>query len=1669
MKKLFLQLCFFMTLAPVVQAQILVNGQTRFGNEWIDHEKTYLKIKVTEDGWYRLTGAQLQSAGFSIERPASELQLWWMGEAVPLVRSTNAVMTGGDYIAFYGRRNRSELDRHLFEEPERDMLNPHYSMFSDTSAYFLTWGQTGSPDYAQLDNDLSNPPPKEEWYRHTERKVFNDAAYYKKYDSENLVAFSDYDNGEGFASTARPNHNITFNPDPAATTDEDARLYLHVFSERTANELTIAFNGKEYVRKNISAPTHFIKEEISLPLNELTPNSSLNIRDERQNRLQYALAFAELTYPRPFDAGGAAFFAFDLPAGPERYFEIDNFDGSGGNVWVYDLDHQQKIKAALEGSTARFILPATGSATRLLLINEQTGFREVNELSVAPFDPLKTDNETQFLIITHSGLFSGSGGADPVQEYAAYRSSEAGGGYRTRVLTVDQLYDQFAYGIFNHPLGIQNFGQYAAQNWPDLKYVLLLGHGYSYVFNRKGSAGLAQNHFVPTFGYPGSDNMMLAPPGSITPSFAVGRVAANTAAEVSAYLAKLKKYEAQLARANSLEDRLWRKRVLHIVGGSNAEQQQEFKFYLDNMGGALTSNGFGAFLNTVSKDNDEAVQQSTSQRVVQAVNEGVAIKAFLGHGGVTNTDFGLDNPLLFDNEERYPLIFSLGCLTGFLFDQQKSLSESFVLAPERGGIGYIASGGFAYAYSLDILTEDFYRLLGTEEYYTASVGEIVRRMRQNAEQEADIWTFRLAEQLTYHGDPALKMNLYKGPDYTIDIESVRISPSQLTTRQDSFHLRFDILNLGFNQVDTFAIQFKRTFPDGTVTSFKDTIGVGVGKNKMYYRFKLGDDNLEGEHRLEILLDADNAIAELPSAYGENNNELIDNNGRKGISFFVQQNAIIPIRPLDFSIVNEENPRLMASASTLKQDERQYLFELDTTPDFNSSLKKTHQLRSSGGIIEWTPQLDWKEGQVYHWRVRELDLGEERWVGRSFIYLEGSPDGWNQSQYYQLASDSLFNLTRKKAEQKLEYTKGFLSVVGEAKSFDVNTNNDYSKFNYDGPRQYWGAHWRGVDRVNKSHIFIAVFDPLTGEMWRNPREGKYGSINGRYDNYFGFVYSILSPEERNNAVTFINDIIPEGHYVLFLTSQEYGSSLEVEEWAADSLEYGANLFTALEAQGARQVRLLERLGSYPYAFAFIKGENALSEMLVTNINEDATVSFELPFLKENGCLTTPLIGPAGNWSSLDWQPQLPAGQNDEYSLTIFKWNAARTQADTVGILTEGGPIGLEQIDPQMHPYLQLRYCSKDTEEQTFTSPAFLRVLYEGVPDLVLAPGSNYRFRSDTLPQGQPLELVAELVNFGGDVQDSIDVRFSLRSAGNQSNEAVQKLGPMEAGTSQPLTFDFETSELSGAQELAVEVNPDRKILEEEYANNIGVLPFEVLPDTENPILDVTFDGRHILNGELVSARPLISISVTDENDYLVIRDTTAMQIWLDRPDGATRPFYFDDPRLQFYPAADAKNNRARVEFEPQLELDGEYTLRVRASDASGNIAGASAYEVSFQVITESQISNVLPYPNPFTTSCRFVYTLTGDREPADFKIQIMTVSGRIVREITKLEFGRLRVGTHQSDFVWDGADEFGDPLANGVYLYRVVAKDMEGEELKHYENSSVDGYFKNDIGKIVILR
>lgn len=79
-----------------------------------------------------------------------------------------------------------------------------------------------------------------------------------------------------------------------------------------------------------------------------------------------------------------------------------------------------------------------------------------------------------------------------------------------------------------------------------------------------------------------------------------------------------------------------------------------------------------------------------------------------------------------------------------------------------------------------------------------------------------------------------------------------------------------------------------------------------------------------------------------------------------------------------------------------------------------------------------------------------------------------------------------------------------------------------------------------------------------------------------------------------------------------------------------------------------------------------------------------------------------------------------------------------------------------------------------------------------------------------------------------------------------------------------------------------------------------------------------------------------------------------------------------------------------------------------------------------------LHNVVNYPNPFRDRTDFTYVLSYPVH--EVKIKVYTLSGRFIKEF------RYAPASAGYNYVsWDGRDEDGDEIANGTYIYRVIAR------------------------------
>ena len=139
MRRLYV-LSFLLLLSRTLSAQV-------YGNEWIDYSQRYLKIRITQDGIYRVDSTTLSNSLGVLGIPLStidprNLQLFHNGqeEYIWVQGESDGVFNNGDFLEFYGKRNDGAADAELYGS--NTQLNPYFSMYNDTAVYFLTWNSS---------------------------------------------------------------------------------------------------------------------------------------------------------------------------------------------------------------------------------------------------------------------------------------------------------------------------------------------------------------------------------------------------------------------------------------------------------------------------------------------------------------------------------------------------------------------------------------------------------------------------------------------------------------------------------------------------------------------------------------------------------------------------------------------------------------------------------------------------------------------------------------------------------------------------------------------------------------------------------------------------------------------------------------------------------------------------------------------------------------------------------------------------------------------------------------------------------------------------------------------------------------------------------------------------------------------------------------------------------------------------------------------------------------------------------------------------------------------------------------------------------------------------------------------------------------------------------------
>lgn len=229
--------------------------------------------------------------------------------------------------------------------------------------------------------------------------------------------------------------------------------------------------------------------------------------------------------------------------------------------------------------------------------------------------------------------------------------------------------------------------------------------------------------------------------------------------------------------------------------------------------------------------------------------------------------------------------------------------------------------------------------------------------------------------------------------------------------------------------------------------------------------------------------------------------------------------------------------------------------------------------------------------------------------------------------------------------------------------------------------------------------------------------------------------------------------------------------------------------------------------------------------------------------------------------------------------------------------------------------------------------------------------------------------------------------------------------------------------------------------------IGGVNENAAEDNKPPQIKLFMNDETFISGGITNNSPLFLAHLEDENGM-----NTASGIGHDMVailDGdENNPIVMNE----FYETEPNNFMKGFVNYPFSNLKEGLHTITFKGWDVYNNLATAT---LDFVVAADTGLvlDKVLNYPNPFVDYTEFWFQHNRPNETLQAQVQILTVSGKIVKTINQTI---VSDGILSREIKWDGRDDFGDRIGKGVYIYHLKVK------------STVSGQQAEKIEKLVIL-
>jgi hypothetical protein len=1113
----------------------------------------------------------------------------------------------------------------------------------------------------------------------------------------------------------------------------------------------------------------------------------------------------------------------------------------------------------------------------------------------------------------------------------------------------------------------------------------------------------------------------------------------------------------------------WQKRMLLLAGGTNESEQSQLQFYSNrwgeiaadtvaNINGDQVPVHTGADTIQYYKKVNDALDDTFQDSLAVDLNRGAGWLNYFGHSAAQTWEIVTDPPSEWDNAGRLPIAISLGCRTGSFaggrFEEKSapSLGEQLVVGSvqpngtprdgaRNGAIAHFGESALGNLVPSGRINDALVRRVFVDTMRV--LGEAIRSAKAEIDANFGSSDFYVKHLLQYGllGDPATNIALPSRPDLHVSSNLIATDPTT-PVPSDELSVTARVQNRGLIPSDSVTARLTWEQPDGTTTQRTRRLDRFRLEKTLSFSFTL-DERAIGSNTFRVRVDPENDYAEV----NETNNVA----ERTQVVF---DTGVSLLAPSDYGTVASDQPTLAFTVSDQRTNQVPVVLQLDTVPDFSSPARREAQRAVSDLRGTWQPSA-LSPNETYYWRARLADADETTWQSARFTVAPNRPEQtW-------LQRERLFTAN---ANARLQHTGRTWTFGTYSRSIKVfserGSGSEEDGFTVNGTSDY---------EYLQFGFGVLVMDGLTGEVRDSESFPTYDLIDNFEDDVGDQQAAI------DALATFLDDVAQEGDYVFVRTRHLARNSGPVIPEEVKSLF--RNLGTEDITQDPHSTAIDTLTYSHVWTLKARKGDpDATVERVsppseASEVNE-LSLTVEPQFAHASGTTTSPRVGPASGWSSLQWTGTVP-NAGDKISLDILAADSTILIDDLTGA---SGQRDLSSIDAQAHPYLRLRATLTDSTARTAPQLTEWSVSHTGVPELAIDP-SGLRALPDTLRQGERTSASLPVVNFGPVASTPVRVRATVQDASNAtttlSTDTLAALAPDGGRDTSALAVS--STEFPGNNVITIEASAEGPP-ERLPSNNTVVRNLFVDPDETPPSIRVLANGRELPPTAedvgsfqaprlpFVSTEPTLEILVEDDNPNLVLDDTTHVDVYLkgglperDPSLGSLfRRIPFDSDALTFIPPDSGSTDPLQMRFEPDLSArDSTYTLKVEATDTQGN--EVKPYQGSFRIQQEQVIEDVYPYPNPMRSHTTFAFRVKGGQDEAlgDFALRIYTLSGRLVRQLDRRHLDEP-LGVGWNTLRWNGRDQDGDRVATGVYLYRVR---VEGD----------DSTFRGDVEKISVIR